>query len=111
MSEFTVCRTLSTHPALRYCLLLDDTRIAGGKPDYRGNNYVTSWVTKETYGPVDELRSENANLRKVAHLASELISHDRCEGCVTKRACNNGDVDECWMVSEMRNFLDEIGVE
>lgn len=65
MSEFTVCRTLDTHPALRYCLLLDDTRIAGGKPDYRGNNYITSWVTNETYGPVDELKSENAKLREL----------------------------------------------
>lgn len=111
MSEFSVYRTLLTHPGLMYCLVLDGDRIAGDKPDYRGNNYVTSWVTKETYGPVDELRAENANLRKVAHLASELISHDRCEGCVTKRACDNGDVDECWMVSEMRELLDEIGVE
>ena len=62
MSEFTVCRTLDTHPALRYCLLLDDVRIAGGKPDYRGDNILISWRTKETYGPVDAIKTENSQL-------------------------------------------------
>ncbi len=62
MSEFTVCRTLDTHPALRYCLLLDDMRIAGGKPDYRGDNILISWRTKETYGPVDAMKTENSQL-------------------------------------------------
>ena len=62
MSEFAVCRTLDTHPALRYCLLLDDMRIAGGKPDYRGDNILISWRTKETYGPVDAIKTENSQL-------------------------------------------------
>lgn len=62
MSEFVVYRTFGNG----CCLVLDDTRIAGGKPDYRGNNYITSWVTNETYGPVDELKSENAKLRELA---------------------------------------------
>ena len=63
MSEFTVCRTADTYQALRYCLLLDGDRIAGGKPDYRGDNILISWNTKETYGAVDELMKENAKLR------------------------------------------------
>lgn len=62
MSEFTVCRTLDIHPALRYCLLLDDMRIAGGKPDYRGDNILISWRTKDTYGPVDAIKTENSQL-------------------------------------------------
>ena len=62
MSEFTVCRTLDTHPALRYCLLLDDMRIAGGKPDYRGDNILISWRTKETYDTVDAIKTENRQL-------------------------------------------------
>lgn len=37
MSEFSVHRTADRIPALRYCLVLDGTRIAGGKPDYRGS--------------------------------------------------------------------------
>ena len=57
-----MCRTLDTHPALRYCLLLDDMRIAGGKPDYRGDNILISWRTKETYGPVDAIETENGQL-------------------------------------------------
>lgn len=74
MSEFTVCRTLDTHPALRYCLLLDDYRIAGGKPDYRGDNILISWRTKETYGAVDALSNENAKLRELAKLMHRTIS-------------------------------------
>ena len=61
MSEYVVYRTLGNGR----CLVLDGTRIAGGKPDYRGNNYITSWVTNETYGPVDELKSENVKLREL----------------------------------------------
>ena len=80
MSEFTVCRTLDTHPALRYCLLLDDMRIAGGKPDYRGDNILISWRTKETYGPVDAIKTENSQLatekaaleRRVDELCAEV---------------------------------------
>lgn len=49
MSEFSVHRTLGGN----YCLILDGDRIAGAKPDYRGNNHVTHWVTEETYGVVD----------------------------------------------------------
>jgi len=63
MSEFSVHRTADTIPALRYCLVLDGTRIAGGKPDYRGDNHLISWQTDETYGPVDDLMAENAKLR------------------------------------------------
>lgn len=63
MSESTVCRTADTYQALRYCLLLDGDRIAGGKPDYRGDNILISWNTKETYDAVDELMKENAKLR------------------------------------------------
>lgn len=69
MSEFSVHRTADRIPALRYCLVLDGTRIAGGKPDYRGDNHLISWQTDETYGPVDDLMAENANLRKLLDFA------------------------------------------
>lgn len=65
MSEFSVHRTADTIQALKYCLILDGERIAGGKPDYRGNNYLISWSTRETYGPVDQLKAENAKLREL----------------------------------------------
>ena len=44
MSEFTVC-----YADNGYCLLLDDKRIAGGKPAAMEGNVITSWVTKEKY--------------------------------------------------------------
>lgn len=65
MSEFSVHRTADTIPALKYCLILDGERIAGGKPDYRGNNHLITWNTRETYGPVDQLKDENARLREL----------------------------------------------
>lgn len=63
MSEFSVHSTSDTIPALRYCLVLDGERIAGGKPDYRGNNHLITWNTREAYGPIDQLNAENAALR------------------------------------------------
>lgn len=60
MSKFTVCRSWSG-----YCLLLDDDRIAGGKPDYHEGNVFYEWKTRDTYGPVDELKAENAKLREL----------------------------------------------
>ena len=75
MSEFSVHRTLDTHPALRYCLVLDDVRIAGGKPDYRGDNHLISWRTKEMYGPVDALKTENDQLKAKNAKLSELVQY------------------------------------
>lgn len=78
MSEFSVHRTADRIPALRYCLVLDGTRIAGGKPDYRGDNHLISWQTDETYGPVDDLMAENAKLREL--LADTLMQpRDYCQ--------------------------------
>lgn len=97
MSEFDVCRTLSGG----YCLILDGTRIAGAKPDYRGNNGVTWWKTDETYGPVDELQAENAKLRelvKEAHLC--MVNEGCCEDCYA--TCG-----ECPIEMDMR----ELGIE
>lgn len=93
MSEFSVHRTADTIPALRYCLLLDGVRIAGGKPDYRGNNHVVSWQTSDTYGPVDEIRAENAKLRELV----KLTIHDACSECPHKkplRSCEGCNIHE-----------------
>lgn len=74
MSEFSVHRTADTIPALGYCLVLDGERIAGGKPDYRGDNHLVSWKTSETYGPVDELAAENAALRELVRRLDAAIA-------------------------------------
>lgn len=68
MSDFTVLRSLDG-----YCLVLDNKRIAGGKPDYRGENVLVDWTTKVAYGPVDDLAAENAKLRElVRDMAAEM---------------------------------------
>lgn len=79
MSQFTVCRSWNG-----YCLLLDDDRIAGGKPDYHEGNVFYEWRTRDTYGPVDELQAENDKLRTerdewrhVAEAKQDIIDHMR----------------------------------
>ena len=59
----------------------------------------------------EKLESENAKLRELARRFGEYVSQDRCEGCVMKRRCNNGDVEECWQMTEIRALANELGIE
>ena len=56
-----------------YCLVLDKKRIAGGKPDYRGENVLVDWTTEVAYGPVDDLAAENAKLREERDTYRDLV--------------------------------------
>lgn len=60
-----------------------------------------------------ELESENAKLWELAYLVAvaEYTSVDQCEGCVTKRACNAGELDMCWIRKEILEKLRELGIE
>ena len=60
---------------------------------------------------VDRLQTENAKLRELCRKFAEYVSQDRCEGCVCKRKCNDGDVDECWQRTEIRELARELGIE
>ena len=68
-------------------------------------------LSSEGVNELHRLQAENVNLWQVASLAAEYISHDRCEGCVIKTACNNHELDECWMTTKLRKKLCELGVE
>lgn len=57
------------------------------------------------------LAYENAKLRELAHLVAEYVSEDQCEGCVTKRACNAGELDMCWIRKAILEKLRELGVD
>ena len=57
------------------------------------------------------LEAENAKLRELAHLVAEYVSEDQCEGCVTKRACNAGELDMCWIRKAILEKLRELGVD
>lgn len=57
------------------------------------------------------LADENAKLRELVRRFAEYVSQDRCEGCVYKRRCNDGLVDECWQMTEMRKLARELGIE
>ena len=61
------------------------------------------------YG-IEELREQNAKLRELVRRYSEYTDQDRCEGCVVKRSCNDGEIDECWQIAEIREMEKELGV-
>jgi hypothetical protein len=54
---------------------------------------------------------ENAKLRELVRRYVEYTSQDRCEGCVVKSRCNDGDVEECWQLTEIRGLARELGIE
>lgn len=83
MSDFTVLRSLDG-----YCLVLDKKRIAGGKPDYRGENVLVDWTTEVAYGPVDDLAAENAKLRDALDFCLAYVP--KCDECAAMLDC-----DEC----------------
>jgi hypothetical protein len=60
---------------------------------------------------LDKLLAENAKLRELVRKYSDYTSQDRCEGCVCKSRCNDGDVDECWQRTEIRELARELGIE
>jgi len=67
MSEISVNRTA----AGGYCLIIDGTRVAGGKPEFSSDNCFYWWETDKTIGVVDDIVEEveswkaaNKKLRK-----------------------------------------------
>lgn len=54
---------------------------------------------------------ENAQLRELCKLFSEYVSYDRCEGCVCKSRCNDGKIDECWLLAEIREAAHDLGID
>jgi len=103
MSDFTVLRSLDG-----YCLVLDKKRIAGGKPDYRGENVLVDWTTEVVYGPVDDLAAENAKLRELVS-AMPYCMTARCLECpfCSKFDPSIGGAPECMAGAK----LHELGVE
>lgn len=100
MSDFTVLRSLDG-----YCLVLDKKRIAGGKPDYRGENVLVDWTTEVAYGPVDDLAAENAKLRELVRDMEAAFIHGPCyRWCEFKEPCNGG---RC----QYRDRMRELGVD
>lgn len=55
-------------------------------------------------------QAEKAMLRKLVRMYGEYASQDRCEGCACKSKCNDGDVDECWQLTEIRELERELGI-
>ena len=60
---------------------------------------------------IREYSAENTKLWELAHLVAEYTSANQCEGCVTKSACNAGELDMCWIRKAILEKLHELGVE
>lgn len=56
-------------------------------------------------------QAENDKLRDLCKRFAEYVSQDRCEGCVYKRRCNDGEIDECWQRTEIREIAHKLGIE
>jgi len=82
------CETLNASDACWLCVILSD-------------------LSRYVY----RLEDENKRLREVADLCSEYIEDDRCEGCIVKHACYNGDIDDCFMRVRLINIMRELGIE
>ena len=61
--------------------------------------------------PCERLMAENTKLRELCKRFAEYVSQDRCEGCVCKRRCDNGEIDECWQRAAIRDAAHELGIE
>ena len=72
--------------------------------------HTTENVFLEASDTICKLRGENARLRELVRKYGEYTDQDRCEGCVCKSRCNDGDVDECWQLTEIRGLARELGV-
>ena len=66
------------------------------------------WYRAET---VEAYVAEIAKLRELVRRYVEYTSQDRCEGCVCKSRCNEGDVEECWQLTEIRGLARELVIE
>ena len=73
----------------------------------RGSDAAARWYT----GKLREVQAENAKLRELAVRFADYVGQDRCEGCVTKTRCNEGLIDECWLLTEIREIADGLGIE
>lgn len=77
-----------------------DATLFRGNLNLRQENYV--------------LRQERDRLRDIVRMYASYVDDDRCEGCVCKRACNDGMVEECWQLTEIRKAekeARELGIE
>lgn len=54
---------------------------------------------------------ENGQLRELCKLFSEYVSYDRCEGCICKSACSDGEIDECVQLREILETAHELEID
>lgn len=86
-------------------------RLRGLADDIDWYVFNNGGIPRDMRAIADEMEAENTKLRELCKRFAEYVSHDRCEGCVVKRRCNDGEVDECWQGTEIRKVARELGIE
>lgn len=84
--------------------------VTDGEHTERLSLFATDGIREVYGGRLLRLERENAKLRELVRRYSEYTDQDRCEGCVLKRSCDDGEIDECWQIAEIREMEKELGV-
>ena len=59
---------------------------------------------------VKDRNDEISKLRRLAYIYYEYCDQDRCTGCVTRTACADHLVGECWMHADLEKMALELGI-
>lgn len=73
-------------------------------------NYRLLEIADRIDANVKRLEAENTKLRELCDMFVEYVEHDRCEGCICKTRCNEGDIYECWQLTEIHEAANELDV-
>jgi hypothetical protein len=68
-------------------------------------------VAHQAAGAIRLLQAENAKLRELVRRYGEYVDQDRCEGCAYKSRCDEGYIEECWQLTEIRELARELEME
>jgi len=66
---------------------------------------------REISDEYSRLKVENDKLRELCKRFAEYVSQDRCDGCVCKSLCDDGEIKECWQRTEIREIAHQLGIE
>ena len=81
------------------------------RDDLETQREVATDNTRRNMREYKRVCDENDQLRELVRRYSEYTDQDRCEGCVYKSRCNDGYMDECWQLTEIRGLARELGIE
>ena len=112
--DAVACDDMFYRPELRDAIydMVDENAKLRAERDYLLiNSNPTAAELRRVRSAWKKDREENEKLRELVRKYGEYTDQDRCEGCFCKSRCNDGDVDECWQLTEIRGLARELKVE